>query len=99
MRLQGRGDVWYLALTISNYVTSVVRAPYVLYGVKYIDLVSLGKKGGYLALTKSYTAPPFFQNGLQAKSGFEMCFRPSTLCDLGCWGQNTSPYAQGCDLS
>ena len=29
----------------SNYVTWVVRAPYVLYGVKYIDLVSLGKKG------------------------------------------------------
>ena len=39
-------------------------------------------------------APPFFQNG--AKSGFEMCFGPSTS---GCWGQNTSPYAQGCDLS
>ena len=29
----------------SNYVTWVVRAPCVLYGVKYIDLVSLGKKG------------------------------------------------------
>ena len=32
-------------LSITNYVTWVVRAPYVLYGVKYIDLVSLGKKG------------------------------------------------------
>ena len=31
--------------SFSNYVTWVVRAPYVLYGVKYIDLVSLGKKG------------------------------------------------------
>ena len=31
--------------SISNYVTWVVRAPYVLYDVKYIDLVSLGKKG------------------------------------------------------
>ena len=31
--------------SISNYVTWVVRAPYVLYGVKYIDRVSLGKKG------------------------------------------------------
>ena len=33
--------------SISNYVTWVVRAPYVLYGVKYIDLVSLGKKGAW----------------------------------------------------
>jgi hypothetical protein len=38
---------------------------------------------------------PFFHNGVQAKSEFEMCF------DIGSkhWGQNTSPYAQGCDLS
>ena len=27
-------------------MTWVGRAPYVLYGAKYIDLVSLGKKGG-----------------------------------------------------
>ena len=30
----------------------------------------------------------YTQNG--ATSGFEMCFGPSTLGDLGCWGQNTS---------
>ena len=38
----------------------------------------------------------FLQNG--AKSGFEMCFDIGSQ-HLGCWGQNTSPYAQGCDLS
>ena len=32
---------------------------------------------------------PFFQNGLQAKSGFEMCFDIGSR-HLGCWGQNTS---------
>ena len=36
------------------------------------------------------------QNG--AKSGFEMCFDIGSR-HIGCWGQNTSPYAQGCDLS
>ena len=30
------------------------------------------------------------------KSGFELCFGPSTL---GAWAQNTSPYAKGCGLS
>ena len=43
-----RGRRWtrdWRGQPISNYVTWVVRAPYVLYGVKYIDLVSLGKKG------------------------------------------------------
>ncbi len=29
------------------------------------------------SISKIYTTPPFFQNG--AKSGFEMCFGPSTL--------------------
>ena len=28
---------------------------------------------------KNFHHAPFFQNGLQAKSGFEMCFGPSTL--------------------
>ena len=37
-----------------------------------------------------------FQNG--AKSGFEMCFDIGSR-HLGCWGQNTVPYAQGCYLS
>ena len=32
---------------------------------------------------------PFFQNGLQAKSGFEMCFDIGSR-HLGCWGQHTS---------
>ena len=32
---------------------------------------------------------PFFQNGLQAKSGFKMCFGIGSQ-HLGCWGQNTS---------
>ena len=41
---------------------------------------------------------PCFQNGLQAKPGFEMCFDIGSR-HLGCWGQNTSPYAQSCDLS
>ena len=45
-----------------------------------------------------YSAPLFGQNGLQAKSGFEMCFDIGSQ-HLGCWGQNTPPYAQGCDLS
>ena len=61
------------------------RAPYVLYGVKYIDLVSLD--GARPVNLKSYTAPPFFQNG--AKSGFEMCFDIRSQ-HFGCWGQNTS---------
>ena len=43
-------------------------------------------------------APIFFKNGLETKSGFEMCFDIGSRY-LGCWGQNTSPYAQGCDLS
>ena len=38
------------------------------------------------------------QNGLQATSGFEMWFDIGSQ-HLWCWGQNTSPYAQGCDLS
>ena len=42
--------------------------------------------------------PLFCQNGLQAKPGFEMCFDIGSR-HLGCWGQNTPPYAQGCDLS
>ena len=40
----------------------------------------------------------FFPNDLQAKSGFEMCFDIGSQ-HFGCWGQNTSPYAQGCDPS
>ena len=68
-----------------------MRAPYVLYGVKYIDLVSLGKKGALCKILvgsvyslrpvnlKFLHNAPFFQNGLQAKSGFDMCFGPSTL--------------------
>ena len=40
--------------------------------------------------------PPFFHNG--AKSGFEMWFDIGSQ-HLGCWGQNTSPHAHGCDLS
>ena len=51
--------------------------------------------------SNSYIAPVFqkkIQNGLQAKSGFEMCFDIGSR-HLRCWGQNTSPYAQGCDLS
>ena len=51
------------------------RAPYVLYGVEYIDLVSLDGaqpvKSHILILVHR---APFFENGLQAKSGFEMCF-------------------------
>ena len=33
--------------------------------------------------------PPLFQNGLQVKSGFEMCFDIGSR-HLGCWGQITS---------
>ena len=41
---------------------------------------------------------PFPQNGLQAKSGFEICFDIGSQ-HVGCWCENTSPHAQGCDLS
>ena len=52
------------------------RTPYVLYEVKYIDLVSLEAKQA--SQSQKFTPRPFFfQNG--AKSGFEMCFGPSTL--------------------
>ena len=47
---------------------------------------------------KFFHRAPFFQNGLQAKSGFEMCFDIGSR-HLRCWGQNTSPHAHGCDLS
>ena len=47
---------------------------------------------------KSSYQASFFQNGLQAKAGFEMCFDIGSR-HFGCRGQNTSPYAQGCDLS
>ena len=42
------------------------------------------------------TSRPFFSKW--RKSGFEMCFDIGSQ-HHGCWGQNTSPYAQGCDLS
>ena len=41
--------------------------------------------------------PPFFFKRAQ-RSGFETCFDIGSQ-HLGCRGQNTSPYAQGCDLS
>ena len=69
------------------------RVPYDLYGVKYIDLVSLGVNPGSQSWILNHT-PLFFG----ARSGFEMCFDIGSL-HLGCWGRNTSPHAQGCDLS
>ena len=50
------------------------RAPYVLYGVKYIDPVSLD---GALSSSNSKTAPLFFK--MAPNLDFEMCFGPSTL--------------------
>ena len=52
------------------------RTPYVSYGVKYIGLVSLGVNYGP-PISKSFITPLFFQDGLQAKPGFEMCFGPT----------------------
>ena len=53
------------------------RAPYVLYNVKYIGLVSLALCW-HVILKKCTSRPPFLcRNG--AKSGFEMCLGPSTL--------------------
>ena len=43
----------------------------------------------HVEYTFHHHAPFFFQNGLQAKSGFEMCFDIESQ-HLGCWGQNTS---------
>ena len=42
--------------------------------------------------------PLFFKMACTQKSGFEMCFDIGSQ-HLGCRGQNTSPYAQGCGLS
>ena len=47
----------------------LIRAPYVLYGVKYIGLVSL-------ATPPASESPIMNQN--DASSGFEICFAPST---------------------
>ena len=47
-------------------------------GVLYAFLAGRERDAGQ-SISNSYTTPPFFQNGLQAKSGFEMCFGPSTL--------------------
>ena len=70
-------------------------APYGLYGVKYIDLVSLGAAR---PVNLKFYHRPFVSKFLQAKSGFGMCFDIGSQ-HLGCPGQNTSPHAQGCDLS
>ena len=70
----------------------LIRVPYVLYGVKYIDLVFLDARVRPVNL-KFLNRAPFFQNG--AKSGFEMCFDIGSP-HLGCWGRNTSLYVQGC---
>ena len=40
----------------------------------------------------------YSSNIAPAKSGFEMCFDIGSQ-HVGCWGQNTPPHAQGCDLS
>ena len=60
----------------------------------YLDkLASCGYWTGQ-SISNYYIASVFLQNG--AKSGFEMCFGPSTdqiwrhFVNLGCWGQNTS---------
>ena len=53
------------------------RVPYVSYGVKYIDLVSL--ELATVSHLKFWHGAPLFQNGLQATPGFEMWFGPSTL--------------------
>ena len=90
----------------------LVRAPYGLYGAKYIDPVSLAS---FFRRRQSECVPKpclepvnpkllhrahFLQSGLQAKSGFEMCF------DIGC--RHRAPWVlapkhvsrrQGCDLS
>ena len=70
--------------SISNYVTWVVRAPYVLYGVKYIDLVSLTLQWN-ARTPQILTQRPFFSK-----------WRKIWIRDvfwsqhLGCWGRNTS---------
>ena len=62
---------------------ALIRAPYVLYGVKYIDLVSLAEgqplPGQSFSNDQNLISLPLFPNGLQAKSGFEMCLGPGTL--------------------
>ena len=50
------------------------------------------------SISNANVAPLCFKNGAKAKSGLKMCFDIGSL-HLGCWGQNTPPYAQGCDLS
>ena len=72
------------------------RAPYVSYGVKYVGLVSLAP--AHAVNLKFLRGAPFFQNGLQSKTGCGVCFDIGSQ-HLGCLGQNTSPHAQGCDLS
>ena len=80
---------YYLALAV---VCHIVPATFLT--LKFNKL-AIPKKGGIAAWpfgtssSKSYIAPLVFQNGLQAKSGFEMCFDIGSQ-HLGCWGQNTS---------
>ena len=98
----------FMILFIFRPSIDLVRAPYVLYGVKYIDLVSpaIPPPGlpspptslGPVNLKLSHHPPLGFQNGLQANSGVEMCFDIGSQ-HLARGGQNTSLYAQGCGLS
>ena len=65
---------------------------------RYTDTKGKDHRRRELASQSRIPTPlPFFPK-LQAKSGFEMCFDIGSR-HLGCWGQNTSPEAQGCDLS
>ena len=77
-------------LSVNLNLLDLGRAPYVLYGVKYIGLVSLETSG---PLISNADIAPF-----GAKSGFEMWFDIGSQ-HRGFRGQNTPPHAQGCDLS
>ena len=80
--------------SISNI--DLIRAPCVLYGVKYIDLVSLWQKGARCESASNYHWPVDL-NFLQHAPFFKMAQNPDLRCvfdigsqHLGCWGQNTS---------
>ena len=55
-----------------------------------------------LAISNSYIAPLCFKMACKQNLDLRCVLAPAPKFwsqHLGCWGQNTSPYAQGCDLS
>ena len=82
VRLHGRSISIFIPDDAKSHL-GLGRAPYGLYGVKYIELVSLRHHG---RSNSNLHGLPFFQTGLQAKSGFEsvLISVPGTL---GTWAE------------